>query len=69
MILEEERLFLQPECGPKREILPESESEFFVEGDVVHMTFVRDEAAKGSIDAMLVFRNGSRVGERAERVE
>lgn len=41
-----DRLFLQPTGGLKREIRPESETDFFIQGANVHLTFVKDAAGK-----------------------
>jgi CubicO group peptidase (beta-lactamase class C family) len=63
---EGDHLFGQPKGQAKREILPESESDFFVEKADVQLSFVKDE--KGKVTHVLV-RQGSRAPEKAKRVE
>jgi CubicO group peptidase (beta-lactamase class C family) len=41
-----DRLFMQRTGGPKREILPESETDFFIKDTNAHLTFVKDATGK-----------------------
>jgi CubicO group peptidase (beta-lactamase class C family) len=63
---EGDRLMAQPTGQGKRQILPESETEFFVEGVDAKLTFVKDD--KGKVTHMML-RQGKNDPERANRVD
>jgi CubicO group peptidase (beta-lactamase class C family) len=63
---EGDRLMAQPTGQTKLQILPESETEFFLEGPEIKLTFVKDE--KGKVTHVLV-RQGRKDEEKAMRVD
>ncbi len=51
-------LFLQRTGGPKFEIYPETETDFFIKNIRIHLTFVRENS--GKIGRMILWNNGAR---------